>query len=372
MHGDVALPAFFPDGTRAVIRSLDAQDVRLTGTPGIVMNAYHLMRHPGINVLSHLGGLHAFTGWNGPILTDSGGFQVYSLLRENPSLGVVRRNEAVFTADGDKDKVVLSPEKSVRMQVSARSDIIMCLDWCIHPDDPPGVNARSVETTVRWARKCRQEFDRLVEERYDAGTGAGDGSRRPLLFGIIQGGEDEVLRRECAAALIDMKFDGYSFGGWPLDGERNLVRDTLELTASLMPDDLPRYAMGIGKPENVVACVRMGYNLFDSVIPTRDARHLRLYVFNAPRLEDVRPDGDFYSTLYMQDRKHMRDDGPISEACDCYTCRNYSRAYLYHLFRVEDGLADRLATIHNLRFYAELMDLLKKEVAAGGSRPQRR
>jgi queuine tRNA-ribosyltransferase len=366
MHGDVSLPAFFPDATRAVIRCLDAQDVRLTGTPGIVMNAYHLMRHPGAKVLSYLGGLHAFTGWDGPILTDSGGFQVYSLLRENPSLGVVRRNEAIFTPDGDKDKVVLSPEKSIRMQMSAKSDIVMCLDWCTHPEDPAELNRNSVDTTVRWGKKCRQEFDRLVMERYEAGGDGGDGGdggNRPLLFGIVQGGEDETLRRECTEALMDLGFDGYCFGGWPLDSDLNLLRDTLELTASLMPDSLPKYAMGIGKPENVVACARMGYNLFDSVIPTRDARHLRLYVFNAPSLDDVRLDTDrFYSTIYMQDRKHMRDRGPISEACDCYTCRNYSKAYLYHLFRVEDGLANRLATIHNLRFYAQLMDRIRKEL----------
>ena len=364
-HGNVRLPAFFPDATRAVIGSLDAEDIRHTGTPGLVMNAYHLMRHPGARILSRLGGLHAFTGWRGPILTDSGGFQVYSLLRENPSLGTVRRNEVIFDPGGDGDKTALSPEKSVRMQVASGADVVMCLDWCTHPDDPPDLNRRSVDTTIRWAKKCRAEFDRLMDEQLGPRRRWG---MRPLLFAIIQGGRDESLRRECAAALVDIGFDGYAFGGWPLDTERNLVRDVLELTASLMPGDLPKYAMGVGKPENVVACARMGYDLFDSVIPTRDARHLRLYVFNAPTLDSVDLDvGDFYSALYMQDKKYVSDGRPVSEACDCYTCRNYSRAYLYHLFRVGDSLADRLATIHNLRFYAQLMELLAREVRGGDS-----
>jgi len=378
MHGNVQLPAFFPDGTRAVVRGMDAVDVKLTGTPGIVMNAYHLMRHPGIKVLSQLGGLHSFTGWDAPILTDSGGFQVYSLLRENPSLGAVRRNEVIFAPDG-AEKIALSPEKAVQVQLSAKSDIVICLDWCIHPDDPPEVNRASVETTIRWAKRCREEFDRLVQESAPsrrkrrkgevsaAPVPSSDGVDRPLLFGIIQGGSDPRLRQDCAAALGELKFDGYAFGGWPLDGNNNLLRDILALTASAMPEDLPRYAMGIGKPENVVACVRMGYNLFDAVIPTRDARHLRLYAFRAPSLDQVELKGrEFYSQIYMQDHEHMRDSRPISDACDCYTCTHYSRAYLYHLFRIGDTLAYRLATIHNLRFYSQLMELLRREAADAG------
>nr|PZN44930.1 MAG: tRNA guanosine(34) transglycosylase Tgt [Bacillota bacterium] len=357
LHGPVELPAFFPDGTRGVVRALDAQDVRGTGTPGIVMNTYHLLRHPGPRVIAHLGGLHRFCGWDGPILTDSGGFQVYSLLRENPRLGVVRRNEVIFSPDGGKEKVVLSPEKAIQAQMAFRSDIVMCLDWCTHPEDPYEVNRQSVETTIRWARRCREEFDRLVGEMYRGSE------RRPLLFAVVQGGGDRALRRECAEALKEIGFDGYGFGGWPLDQENRLVEEILAYTAELMPDHLPKYAMGVGKPENVVACARMGYNLFDCVIPTRDARHLRIYVFNAERLEEVRLEGrEFYRTLYMQDREHMRDDRPLSPVCDCYTCRHYSRAYLYHLFRIEDSLALRLATIHNLRFYAQLMELIRKEL----------
>ncbi len=371
LHGAVQLPAFFPDGTRAVVRSLDAVDVKNTGTPGLVMNAYHIMRHPGVKVLSQMGGLHNFTGWRYPILTDSGGFQVYSLLRENPSLGIVRRNEVIFSPDGG-EKISLSPEKSVRVQLSVKSDVVMCLDWCIHPDDPPKVNEASVETTIRWAKRCKDEFDRLVKERTGKSLAAAKSESEPtgpLLFGIVQGGNNPRLREECAAALREMNFDGYAFGGWPLDKNLNLLRDTLELTASLLPKDLPRYAMGIGKPENVVACARMGYSLFDSVIPTRDARHLRLYIFNAPSLDRVRLTGkEFYTALYMQDRVHMRDKRPLSEVCDCHTCRNYSRAYLYHLFRIGDGLAPRLATIHNLRFYSQLMEILRKESVTPGGR----
>lgn len=355
LHGTLQLPAFLPDGTRGAVRGLDAQDLHATGTPGVVMNTYHLMLHPGAKVISRVGGLHRFTGWNGPILTDSGGFQVFSLLRENPAFGTIRRNEVIFSPSREVGKLHLSPEKCMQVQLSLRSDIVMCLDWCTHPDDPHDVQRKAVETTVRWAGQCRAEFDRLAAQQY-AGKSA-----RPLLFAIIQGGTDRSLRRECAESLREIGFDGYAFGGWPVDKEYQLVADTLAYTAELMPPDRPRYAMGVGKPENVVACARMGYNLFDCVIPTRDARHLRLYVFTA---ETPRLDGkEFYRTLYLQDPEHRWDESPLSATCDCHTCQHYSRAYLHHLFRVEDPLAPRLATIHNLRFYARLMELITQEVS---------
>jgi len=343
-----------------VVRALDAQDVRATGTPGVVMNTYHLLLHPGPKVVSHLGGLHGFTGWDGPILTDSGGFQAFSLLRENPSLGEIRPGEIIFRPSKEADKLTLSPEKCIQVQLSCRADIVMCLDWCTHPGDPPSVQAQAVETTVRWARRCRQEFDRLVAERYrDAAA------PRPLLFAIVQGGEERELRRQCAEALREIGFDGYAYGGWPLDDGYHLMADILAYTAGLLPPELPRYAMGVGKPENVVACARMGYNLFDCVIPTRDARHMRLYTFAPSTLDRVTltPDKRFYETLYLQDQVHRHDPRPLSALCDCHTCRHYSRAYLYHLFRVEDALAQRLATIHNLRFYAQLMAFVARENA---------
>ena len=340
-HGDVSLPAFFPDATRGVVRCVDAADLTACRVPGLVMNTYHLLTKPGQSTIKALGGLHAFSGWGGPILTDSGGFQVFSLIRENKKFGEIRRNEIIFRSESGK-KTTLTPEKCIQAQFAYGSDIIMCLDYCTHPDDPPEINRLSVDITIEWARRCKDEYNRLSS----TGQRFRPVGKPPLIFGIIQGGSDFKLRKECADALIDIGFDGFGFGGWPLDSDGRLTEGILEYTASLMPDDKPKYAMGLGRPEGIDICVKMGYNLFDCVIPTREARHNRLYVFN----------DDFYEYYYPLDDVHRRDPRPISDRCDCYTCQNYSRGYLRHLLAIGDSLGQRLASIHNLRFYTMLME----------------
>ena len=348
-HGAVKLPAFFPDGTRAVVRSVDSRDLEGCGVSGIVMNAYHLTSNPGQSAVKALGGLNRFINWGRPILTDSGGFQVFSLIRENAKFGEIQDKQIIFRQGGEK--IIFTPEKCIRAQFDYGADIMMCLDYCTHPDDPAEVNKKSVDTTVKWARRCKGEYDKIIasSKKYDGKA------NRPLIFGIIQGGADKSLRKECAAALIGIGFDGFGFGGWPLDGKNNFAYDILEYTAGLMPDGLIKYAMGIGKPEEIAACAAMGYNLFDCVIPTREARHNRLYVYGG----GLKPDSpDFYVYHYITDDKHRRDPRPVSDVCDCYCCKNYSRAYLRHLAVVGDSLAHRLATIHNLRFYTMLMDML--------------
>ena len=232
---------------------------------------------------------------------------------------------------------------------------MMALDVCTSPDDPDDVQRRSVELTVKWGARCRAEFDKLVKGRKGP---------RPLLFGIVQGGGNRALRLECGARLREIGFDGFGFGGWPLDSEGKLRPDILQDAADAMDPNLPRYAMGLGRPEEIVQCVNMGYTLFDCVIPTREARHQRLYCFKKGMAtpEGVRrPDGKFYSFVYMLDEQHVRDRGPIDPECDCILCRRYSRAYLHHLFKVGDSQAYRLATAHNLRFYARLMELIRNE-----------
>ncbi|MDR0272302.1 MAG: tRNA guanosine(34) transglycosylase Tgt [Clostridiales bacterium] len=347
-HGTVKLPAFFPDGTRGVVRCVDTADLEACGVKGIVMNAYHLMTKPGAATIKALGGLHAFTGWKNPIVTDSGGFQVFSLLRENSSMGEIRPNEIIFRKDGKK--TVLSPEKCIQSQLAYGSDIVMSLDYCTHPDDPPARQAEAVATTIRWGKKCAETFKTL--KKNDS-----------LLFGIIQGGNEKLLRKECADALISMGFSGFGFGGWPLDSQGRLTEEILAYTAELMPENGVKYAMGVGRPENIVACAHMGYNLFDCVIPTREARHNRLYVFNDEfentRNIDLR--GNFYRYHYILDDEHRRDSRPVSCVCDCHTCKNYSRAYLRHLASIGDSLSSRLATIHNLRFYTILMEKLQSK-----------
>lgn len=347
----IKLPMFFPDATTGVVRSIDSLDLYNTGIRGIVMNILHLMRQPGISVIKELGGLHRFANWNGIILTDSGGFQVFSLIRQNSRYGTITRDGIIFKPSS-KEKIELTPERCIQAQYLSDSDVIMSLDHCTHPDDQYQVNKESVENTINWALKGKEEYRRLLENfpRKD----------RPLIFGIIQGGKDKELRRRCAESLIEIGFDGYGFGGWPLDKDGNLLEEILGYTAELMPDSLPKYAMGIGRPENIVKCSQLGYNLFDCVIPTREARHGRLYIFNDDIDKIDLTVSDFYSNIFIKEERYTRDEGPISENCDCYTCRNYSRAYLHHLFELEDCLSFRLATIHNLYFYSELMRIIRE------------
>ena len=352
--GRVPLPAFFPDATYGAVRAAAFEDVYAAGLHGLEMNSYHLMTKPGARLIKSLGGLHGFTGYKGAILTDSGGFQLYSLIRENPDYGEIRDSEIIFRPDRGREKLIFTPEKCIQAQFQYGSDIMMALDMCTAPDDPDDVQRRSVELTVRWGERCRAEFDKLTRNW--------KGEAKPLLFGIVQGGADPDLRRECGERLEAIGFDGYGFGGWPLDAEGRLREDVLQMAAAAMPDHKIKYAMGLGKPEEIVKCVEMGYRLFDCVIPTREARHQRLYVFSegGDSPEGVRrPDGKFYKHLYIMDERYVRDRAPVDETCDCALCRNHSRAYLQHLFKVNDPQAMRLATQHNLRFYGRLMENLR-------------
>jgi len=374
-HGTVRLPAFFPDGTRGVVRCVDSADLEACGVPGIVMNAYHLMTKPGASTIKSLDGLNAFTGWKRPIITDSGGFQVFSLLRENSSMGEIRPNEIIFRRDGKK--TVLSPEKSIQTQLAYGADILMALDYCTHPADPFARQSEAVKTTIRWGKTCIETYKRSVrasEKNFSRNSKPfrenssenffHETNNSAHLFGIIQGGSDKILRKECAEALISLGYEGFGFGGWPLDEQGRLTEEILAYTAELMPKNAVKYAMGVGRPENIVACARMGYNLFDCVIPTREARHNRLYVFceEFENAHEISFEKNFYKFHYVLDDEHRRDPRPISRVCDCHACKNYSRAYLRHLASVGDGLANRLATIHNLRFFTMLMERLQDEV----------
>ena len=344
-HGKVKLPAFFPDGTRGVVRCVDATDLQNCKVQGLVMNTYHLMTKPGASTIKALGGLNNFAGWDRPIITDSGGFQVFSLIRENASFGEIRPNEIIFRRDGKK--TVLSPEKCIQSQLAYGSDVLMALDYCTHPNDEYERQAQSVDVTIRWGKKCMDTFKQANK------------SRSPQIFGIIQGGNEKKLRKECADALLQMGYSGFGFGGWPLDENGQLTEEILAYVSELVPDSMVKYAMGVGRPENIVACVKMGYVLFDCVIPTREARHNRLYVFNEEfeRVENIDVNHkDFYNYHYILDDEHRRDARPISSICDCHACKNYSRAYIRHLVSIGDSLGHRLATIHNLRFYTMLME----------------
>jgi queuine tRNA-ribosyltransferase len=345
--GEISLPAFFPDATYGAVRAGSFEDVYASGLLGLEMNSYHLMSKPGAKLIKSLGGLHGFTGYKGAILTDSGGFQLYSLIRENPAYGEIRDNEIIFRPDLGSEKLIFTPEKCIQAQFQYGSDIIMALDMCTSPDDPYEVQKRSVDLTIKWGARCRAEYDKLFKGK----------PSRPIIFGIVQGGQFEDLRKRCGEELEEIGFDGYGFGGWPIDAKGQLREDILRMAADAMPDGKIKYAMGLGKPEEIVTCVGMGYQLFDCVIPTREARHQRLYVFQpGAGLHEK-----FYKHMYIMDDKYCRDSRPVDEECDCALCRNHSRAYLHHLFRMNDPAAMRLATAHNLRFYGRLMERLRDE-----------
>jgi queuine tRNA-ribosyltransferase len=351
-HGPLALPAYFPDATRAVVRTVDSRDLEACGIQGLVVNAFHLSTRPGAGLIKQAGGIHAFMDWRRPIASDSGGFQLMSMIRENARYGTVSDRGIHFVdADGSREKVLFTPEHSIRLQFDLGADLMVCLDDCPRPDAAPAEVAESVRRTVAWARRCRAEFDRLLEA-----TGRGQ-EVRPLLFGVVQGGYDRAQRERCAHGLLEIGFDGFGFGGWPLTPEGALAEEILAWTAELVPDALPRFALGVGKPEHIVRCFQAGWRIFDCVLPTRDARHGRLYAWSAARLKqvNVQPAG-FYYHVYIRDEKHKRQKGPVSTACDCPCCRHYSLAYLHHLFEIDDALGLRLATLHNLRFYAQLME----------------
>ncbi len=347
------VPTFLPDATRAGVRAVSAADLRGIGIEGLVVNAFHLLRRPGARVMQAAGGVHRFMGWEGPILSDSGGFQVWSLIRQDPARGVIRDNEVIFREPSTGEKWTLTPERVIQLQLQLGSDVLVCLDDCTDAGDPEAEQERSVTRTVKWARRCRAEFDRLTDGAAPA--------ERPLLFAVVQGGGSEVQRRRCAAELATIGFDGYGFGGWPLDAEGALLTDPLRWVVEELPAAAAKHALGIGRPDHVVAAAALGYSIFDCALPTRDARHGRLYAFRPGRTERRPSPGDrFYAAVRIHDPKYRVDHRPIEEGCDCPLCgAGLSRAYLHHLFKVGDVAAERYATLHNLRFYVRLFDLLR-------------
>ncbi|MCC6445788.1 MAG: queuine tRNA-ribosyltransferase family protein [Armatimonadetes bacterium] len=352
-HGALEMPLFLPDATQGVVRAADSRDLEECGIQAVVMNAFHLMQRPGSSTIHALAGLHRMAGWNRPIVTDSGGFQAYSLIRQNPKRGLLTNKEIIFRPDDSGRKVQLSPEKSIQLQLSYGADVAICLDDCTHVDDPFPAQQESVRRTVDWAARCKEEFERILHQKKP-----GDG-QRPLLFAVIQGGGSRELRRECASRLLEIGFDGYGYGGWPLDAEGNLLTEMIAYTRSLIPSHLPMHALGVGHPANIAECARLGYGIFDSAMPTRDARHGRLYRW-AGGAAPSRLEGKWLDYLYIGDKKHIKIAGPVSRACDGLCCARYSLGYLHHLFKISDTLFFRLATIHNLRFMSQLTGLLRE------------
>jgi queuine tRNA-ribosyltransferase len=354
-NGSIKLPEFLPDATRGVVRSVDSADLENCGLQALVMNTFHLMQNPGSSTIQALGGLHRMSGWKQPIITDSGGFQIYSLIRQDPKSGSLSAKGASFRIRDSGRKINLTPEKSIQLQIAYGADIVICLDDCTHVDAPHNVQSESVQRTINWAERSKKEYERLIlEKNYTVES-------RPLIFGVIQGGGYLELRKRCADALLEIGFDGYGYGGWPLDDQGKLLADLLAYTREAVPYEYPMHALGVAHPQNVLECARLGYALSDGAMPTRDARHARLYRFNEdPGDPTTQLEGEWFSFLYVLDDKHIKSNLPVSPYCDCPLCSRYSLGYLHHLFKIKDTLSLRLATLHNLRFMTQLTSLLRK------------
>ena len=352
--GNIPLPVFFPDATRAVVRCLDTSDLESTKTPGILVNTFHLWRELGRMTIKKFGGVGNFMGWHGAIISDSGGFQVMSVIKSGVMKGKITDEGVVFYPSKNK-KVILTPEKSIQFQMGMKTDMVVVLDDFTDPKVGKKEARKSVLRTIAWARVCKDEFLRICKKKKLA---EGD---RPYILGVVQGGRFQDLRKYCARELAKIGFDGFGYGGWPITDEGKFDLDSAKTITENTPKGYFLYGLGVGKPDEVAACAKLGYNIFDCVLPTRDARHGRLYVYNSKSIKEIdieKP--NFYSFYNPEKQKYFSDKTPVSAACDCLLCRKYSKAYLAHLFRIGDFTAGRLATIHNLRFYGILTEKLRE------------
>ena len=337
------LPVFFPDATRGLIKSLDTTDIENTKTNGILVNTYHLYKDLGIEYIKVRGGIKKFMNFRGFVISDSGGFQVGSLIKMNPTEGFVNDKGATFKPVGEK-VVKLTPESSIEFQMELGSDMVVVLDDFTDPKATYEEAKISVDRTILWAKRSKDEFDRITKNKKLKSNS------RPLILGVVQGGYYQDLRKYCAEELVKIGFDGFGYGGWTMTKEGIFDLESAKTIADNTPKNYLLYGLGVGMPEDIVALHKLGYNIFDCVLPTRDARHGRAYVFK---------DENFgYEFVDLTKGKMMQDDNKLSNRCDCLTCKRYTRSYLAHLFKTGDSIAGRLITIHNLRFYQTLMKKL--------------
>jgi queuine tRNA-ribosyltransferase len=328
-RGVVETPAFMPVGTYGTVKGMTPEELADTGAHICLGNTFHLMLRPGTSIIEQHGDLHDFMHWQKPILTDSGGFQVFSL----GAMSKINEEGVTFRSPINGEKILLTPEKSMEVQRSLGSDIVMIFDECTPFPATPDEAERSMKLSLRWAKRSKQAH----------------GDSQSALFGIIQGGMYEDLRDESLQGLEDIGFDGYAIGGLSVGEPKPDMMRIVKHTAPKIPENKPRYLMGVGKPEDIVESVRRGIDMFDCVMPTRNARNGHLFVSEG--------------VIKIRNAKHKTDTSPLDEKCDCYTCKNYSRSYLHHLDKCNEILGARLNTIHNLRYYQKVMEGLRNAIS---------
>ncbi len=327
-HGSFSTPAFMPVGTRGTVKGMTPEELTGIGTEIVLANTYHLHLRPGNKLIKELGGLHKFMNWKGPILTDSGGYQVFSLAKNRK----ISEEGVHFQSHIDGAKLFLTPELAIEIQEDLGVDIIMPLDECTPYPADRAYTKNSMDLTHRWAKRCK-EFHSHPNQG---------------LFGIVQGGMYEDLRTESAQTLVDMDFDGYSIGGLSVGEGKDLMREMTNVVTLRLPNDKPRYLMGVGYGEDILMAVEAGVDMFDCVLPTRNARNGTLFTSRGK--------------LVIKNSQYEKDPLPLDSDCECYTCTNYSRAYLRHLYMVGEILSSRLNTIHNLYYYISLMEGIREAI----------
>jgi queuine tRNA-ribosyltransferase len=327
-HGEIKTPVFMPVGTLATVKALCPKDLVSCGAQIILANTYHLYLRPGCEIIDIFGGVHGFMNWNGPVLTDSGGFQIFSLAK----MAKITKQGYSFQSHIDGSRHMITPEDAVDIQLRLNSDIMMCLDQCISYPAEESAARQAHELTLQWAGRCKAEMQEKC-------------AGQNLLFAIVQGGMYKNLRQVSAQALEEMDFPGYAVGGLSVGEPVELMHEMAQYTLPLLPENKPRYVMGVGRPEDLVEMTGFGADMFDCVMPTRNARNGQLFT-------------DF-GKININNARFRTDTLPVEPGCTCYTCQNYSRAYLHHLYRCRELLAYRLNTIHNIHYYTSLMEQMR-------------
>ena len=330
-HGQVETPVFMPVGTAGAVKGITPKQLKETGTEIILANTYHLLLRPGVETVEKLGGLHNFMAWDGPILTDSGGYQVFSL----SPLTKINNDGVEFSSHIDGAKIQITAETAIQIQNRLGADIIMCFDQCTPFPCEQDELEKAVKRTIRWAHLCKQAHSKPDQ----------------LLFAITQGGIDPALRSQCVEELIKLDFDGYALGGLSVgEGHENMIKTVIH-TTKLLPANKPRYLMGVGTPVDIIAAVRSGVDMFDCVLPTRNGRNAFAFTENGP--------------VRLRNSAHINDKKPIDHNCNCYCCCNFTRAAIRHFFNVSEMLGPILVSLHNLSFYQKLMAKIRESIKTG-------
>ncbi|HTW96120.1 MAG TPA: tRNA guanosine(34) transglycosylase Tgt [Candidatus Methylomirabilis sp.] len=378
-RGILTAPFFMPDATRGLVKFLSPEEVASAGIKALVVNTLHLYLEPGLKIIKKAGGIHKLMNWDKPIISDSGGYQVFSLIHKNSKMGKITDDGAVFHSPADGSVHEITPEKAIQIQFDLGVDMMVCLDDCPPNEFSRADLARAVKRTIAWAKRCKNEYEKQIKKRKISK------SKRPLLFGVIQGGTELDLRELCTRELIKIGFDGYGFGARHVDREGKFLADVLKFTADLIPANKIKFALGVGKPEDIVLCYKMGWDIFDCVIPTREGRHGKLFCHCEERRRRSNPANSNrneiasstsampwrdepaarndikYQTINIGNSRFAADFLPINAQSKIPELKNHSLAYLHHLFKINDPLGARLASLNNLEFYSELMKKMTKK-----------